>query len=93
MSGRQLLGFFQRFLKGCPMTRSLRDATIEAPGHLLAAFLLTFHRPTTQPTKCDVLCDQRVLRQFPQSCKLLLIHTVEVTGSNPVAPTILRHIF
>ena len=27
--------------------------------------------PTIRPTKCDVLCDQRVLRQFPRSCKLL----------------------
>jgi hypothetical protein len=28
-------------------------------------------QPTFQPTKCVVLCDQRVFRQSPQSCKLL----------------------
>ena len=30
-----------------------------------------FFQPTTQPTKCDVLCDFRVVWQSPRSCKLL----------------------
>ena len=30
-----------------------------------------FFQPTIQSTKCDVLCDLRVLRQSPRSCKLL----------------------
>src|SRR5208283_1333134 len=42
---------------------------------------------TNRSTKCDVLYDLRVLRQPPRTCKSLF-HTVEVTGSNPVAPTI-----
>src|SRR5271166_3616322 len=44
---------------------------------------------TNQSTNRDVLYDLRVLRQPPRTCKSLKnLHTVEVTGSNPVAPTI-----
>jgi len=30
-----------------------------------------FIQPTVQPTKCEVLCDFRVVWQSPRSCKLL----------------------
>ena len=62
-------GSFSGFSEGSPHDQI---AAMQRLGrHHLAAFLRTFHRPTIQPTKCDVLCDQRVLRQFPRSCKLL----------------------
>jgi hypothetical protein len=57
------------------------------------AFYEVKARPPTQPPKSDVLHDCRPLWQSPRSVKSLKnlirsIHTVEVVGSNPTAPTI-----
>src|SRR5271165_6870016 len=74
-----------------------RGSAQEGPTHRVHP-LLTRAEPvisqsTNQSTNRDVLYDLRVLRQPPRTCKSLKnltgsVHTVEVTGSNPVAPTI-----
>ena len=54
--------------------------TVSSEGHLVN------FRSTIRSTNSFFLCVLQVLRQSSRTCKLF--HTVEVTGSNPVAPTI-----